>query len=447
MAYLRKRYYIWLVRAYVDRWKKTIVTSVILGVVVTIGIIGFLNFYLRPLLSGTTQNIGYAGAYSFESIPREIISSVSYGLTKIEDNGQVSPSAAKSWKVDDDGKRYTFYLKEKQFFHNGDELTADNIGFQFEGVVTKVVDRYTISYILENPYSPFFVSVSKPIFQSDLSGLGDSKIDKIEINAGFVRSLLIKDPNGRKRDITFYPTQKALKIAFMLGEIDVAHGISETIINDTDLSLWNNVVVKDEINYDLLVTIFYNNNDSILSNKKVRQALNYALPSTLQYGERAFSPIPPTSIYFEKSPNYGISDVEIAQALLSTVDDPITDPLEIKTIREYEDVAKDVQKAWDKIGIPSKITILDKIPSDFQVFIYRFKLPQDPDQYILWHSNQKNNITYYKDLRVDKLLEDGRVEINTDERRKIYADFQKYLTDDVPASFFFFPTSYTLERS
>ncbi len=75
-----------------------------------------------------------------------------------------------------------------------------------------------------------------------------------------------------------------------------------------------------------------------------------------------------------------------------------------------------------------------------------FYLPRDPDQYTLWHSGQKNNITKYKNLRIDKLLEDGRKTVDLDERKTIYADFQKYLIDDVPAVFLYFPTEYQIKR-
>ena len=74
-------------------------------------------------------------------------------------------------------------------------------------------------------------------------------------------------------------------------------------------------------------------------------------------------------------------------------------------------------------------------------------MPQDPDQYVLWHSDQRNNITHYKNLRIDKLLEDGRSISDIEKRKKIYADFQKYLTDDAPASFLYFPKEYNLSKN
>jgi ABC-type transport system substrate-binding protein len=171
------------------------------------------------------------------------------------------------------------------------------------------------------------------------------------------------------------------------------------------------------------------------------------LPENLPFGERAFGPIPPNSIYFSQPPTYKISDIELSKTLLSTVKDPIKDPIVISTTEEYEAVAQEVSAAWKKLGISSKTKIVQGIPSDFQVFIYEIRLPEDPDQYVLWHSDQVNNITHYKNLRIDKLLEDGRSISDVEKRKKIYADFQKYLTDDVPASFFYFPREYNLTKT
>ena len=86
----------------------------------------------------------------------------------------------------------------------------------------------------------------------------------------------------------------------------------------------------------------------------------------------------------------------------------------------------------------------------FQVYLGDFTVPKDPDQYMLWHSDQESNITKFRSLRIDKLLEDGRKTVAVKERKRIYDDFQKYLLDDAvidtPASFLYFPYTYTLKR-
>jgi peptide/nickel transport system substrate-binding protein len=418
-----------------------------LGIIIFFALVGLINYYFRPLIFKTIENVGYTGTYTIQTIPKEILNQISYGLTKVEVNGQVLPAAASSWSISGD-KVYIFKIKPGIRFHNGEELTSKNVNYNFEDVNTKALDKYTIQFTLKNPYSPFLTTVARPIFGKNLSGIGKYRMENIDLNGGFVRSMTLVDTTSKnkKRKIYFYPTQRALKVAFLLGEVSKIYGASSTSIDNTDLAKWSKVKAQGYINYSSLISIFYNSNDSVLSNKKIRQALNYALPANVDMGERAFGPIAPNSLYFSQPPTYKISDIELSKTLLASFKEPVNSTLTISTTDEYQKVAQEIQKAWEKIGIKTKIKIVQDIPSDFQIFIYKIKIPEDPDQYVLWHSDQANNITHYKNLRIDKLLEDGRSISDVEKRKKLYADFQKYLTDDVPASFYYFPREYNLSK-
>lgn len=451
MRTIRKRYYFWLVKAYIKRWKRTIFTSLLLGIVISTAGILFLNFYILPSLDNKIQRIGVFGVYTPENLPESILTDVSYGLTTIQEDGSIAPAAAEKWEIKQDGKEYVFYLKRNLTFHNDDPLTASTLPLNFKDAQKKVIDEYTVSYTLNAPYSPFLATVSKPILLEDFSGLGQYILRDVELNAGYIQSLVLQDKNDRlhKKNVYFYPTQSALKTAYMLGEVDEISGVFTPNLDGKNISKWQNTVTKKDINYNELVTVFYNNADSNLSNKKYRQALNYAIPETFEYGERAHSPIPPNSMYFSHVPNIGISDVEIAREVLSTSGVPTDTVIEITTTSDLESSAKILAKQWQKAGVQSKIKVIDDIRDlspNFHVLLYRYRLPDDPDQYTFWHSDQVNNIGKYKNLRIDKLLEDGRVETNSEKRITIYADFQKYLLDDVPASFLYFPTEYTISR-
>ena len=120
--------------------------------------------------------------------------------------------------------------------------------------------------------------------------------------------------------------------------------------------------------------------------------------------------------------------------------------LTIKTLRQYKTAADAIAKTWKGLGIDTKIEEVDTLPDTYQVFLGDFSIPKDPDQYTLWHSAQQNNITRYKNLRIDKLLEDGRKTSDINERKSLYDDFQKYLMDDAPAAFLYFPMQYDVKR-
>lgn len=449
MSVVRRRYYFWLFRAYIKRWYKAILTSLLAGVVIFFASIFALNFYLLPLLQKKVQKIGYTGVYTTNTIPHEILSDVSYGLTKVDSTGEISPAASFKWDVKNNGQEYTFYLKHGQYFHNGRELTSGTIPILFKDVEKVDIDKYTVKLTLKSSYSPFLTSISAPILDKKLSGLGQFKIKKVDVNGGFVRSLTLEDvkDRGRRKIIMFYPTESALKSAYALGDVDHAQGVASIDIKDSTFEKWPNTKIEKNINYRELVTMFYNNNDRNLSSRKVRQALSYAVPAKFSQGERAYSPIPPTSMYFAKGPNFGISDVEISKSLLSEDKDVFKQTFEITTTPDYVNVALAVAEGWKELGIKTKIKTVDTLPSNFQILIYPIKLPADPDQYTLWHSIGVDNIANYRiNKRIDKLLEDGRSITDPEARLAIYADFQKYLIDDAPATFLYFPKNYNISR-
>jgi len=445
MAFQRRRYYTWLFKAYFRRWKKTILGAIVVGIFVSLGLISLTVFYLAPLLSDNELRIGYWGVYRVEDIPEEIINDISMGLVITAPDGKIIPGAAERWEIKGD-REYTFYLKKNLKFHNGRKFTSKTVPFNFENVKKEIIDDFTIKFTLKDPYSPFLTAVAQPILLKDLSGLGDFKIKDIDLNAQFVKSIKIQEvspPHGKKY-ITFYPTHEALKVAFSLGEINIAEGLPSVLLdNKYDLKKWPEVSIKEKLNDNVIITIFYNTNDNILSDKRVRQALNYALPEDVPFGKRLYSPIKESSIYFSKPPNYGIADKELALSILDAADD-INEKISIKVSHDLREVAEMVRLNWKDVGIETDIEEVRGMPQKFQVLIFEMKIPKDPDQYILWHSDQKSNIVGYKNLRIDKLIEDGRSIADTGKRQEIYADFQKYLMDDVPATFLFHPKTYQI---
>src|SRR3990167_8755034 len=95
----RSRYYSWLSRAYFKRMKRTILSSLVLGILIFFALVGLINFYFLPFFFKTTENIGYAGSYTAQTIPESIISEVSYGLTKVEKDGTIKPAASESFTI------------------------------------------------------------------------------------------------------------------------------------------------------------------------------------------------------------------------------------------------------------------------------------------------------------------------------------------------------------
>lgn len=447
MIVLRKRLLIWLIKAYVKRWGKNIVLYFGVGLFVFFIVNIVLSSSLTRLPFVEKETIGMVGAYTTDNLPKEILDKISKGLTKTEKDGVVLPSIAEKWKIAPSGKAYAFYLRKNVRFSDGSYLTSGDINYDFKGVSIIRPDKYTIVFNLKDNYSPFLTTVSRPIFKKSFVGVGDYKVKKIKLNGSFVESIELYSERVRKVLIyqLFYPTAASLKTAFALGEVSKITNLPDLNFKGTTFGSYKNASTEKRINYNKLVTLFFNTKDSSLSSKMLREGLWYTMPDNFPQGERNPSPLSRFSYAAQEGVNTYQQDLEHARLLIesaktATGSSRIT--LTIDTLPKYEQTAKTIASIWEKLNIDTRIKVVNEVPSGFQIFLGEFNISSDPDQYALWHSSQVNNITHYDNKRIDKLLEDGRKELDIEKRKIIYADFQKYIFADPPASFLFFPYYY-----
>lgn len=446
----RKRLILWLAKAYFKRWGRTILACFILG------LIFFSLLYLnRSFISSNVpflvneERVGMAGAFTIDDLPSEVLDKVSLGLTKVSEGGRVIPSASERWEIKDEGKTYVFYLRDDLYFTDGEKLTSKNIEYGFTDVTVERPADKVIIFKLRDRYSPFVVTVSRKIFKKNLVGLGEYEIKNVETNGEFIQNITLEKVSGVGRiTYSFYPTQEALKSAFVLGEVTKVKDINDTKVKDIGFENFRNAKISKVVNEERLVTLFYNTEDTLLSDKRVRKALTYSIPDSFRYGKRNPLSYPEG---FWGAEHVGLTpkqDIERAKDLLSesSATGSANLKIQLKTLPQYKEVSEEIRKSWQKIGVDAIITETETVPTVYQAFLGEFFVPRDPDQYMLWHSQQPSNITGYKNLRIDKLLEDGRKTVDLNERKKIYADFQKYILDDSPAAFLFFPYNYVVER-
>lgn len=453
MIVIRRRLIFWLIKAYIKKSGLTILFSFLLGLVIFFFIIFASRFLPRLIPIYKKSVIGLVGAYQENELPSIILDKVSVGLTQVDRNGNVIPELASGWKITNSGKTYIIYIKPHNYFTDNKEVTADTVSYNFSDVTEKKINKYTIEFHLKESYAPFLTTLSQPIFENGLTGVGNYQIENIALNANFVQSLTLQSVTNHLNTIKyqFYPTEDTLKLAFLLGNITAAENLTTPEYNSIQFAEFPHTKISQYVDYSSLVTLFYNTNDQNLSNKILRLALSYAVPNNFVQGVKAYGPYSLDSIYYNKAMESNTQDYVHAKLLLSeshittSAKKPLI--LTITTLRKYHETAMTIASAWAALGIQTKIYDTDRIPAQFQVFLGNFSVPKDPDQYTLWHSGQSDNITKYSSIRIDKLLEEGRSTADENQREQIYYNFQKYLMDDSPATFLYFPYVFNLTRN
>lgn len=432
-------YNVRLAVTFISRFKVVIALGTVLGI-----FIFFLLRFIIPVLSDyKVETIGMTGRFQKDTLPNDILEMIGDGLTSIDMNGLPIPNLAASWETLDQGTTWTFHLKDIQW-HDGKKLESGDINYSFQDVEINRPDDHTIVFKLQEKYSPLPVILSKPVFKKGLLGTGEWKVSKISVVGQYIQKItLVK---GREKIIyRFYPTEEQTKLAYKLGEIKKVQDLSSAKPFDT----WINSKVEENINTSQVIVIFLNLSESLISEKAFRQALNYAIDKD-NYGlTRAISPIQPDSFYYNSQVKRYNYDLDKAKGIISDLPKELKDNLSIKLVSTpgLLGIAEKIVNDWSKIGVNTDLQVTSVVPQDYQAFITTFNIPDDPDQYSLWHSAvTETNITKYKNPRIDKLLEDGRLELNQEERKKIYFDFQKFLLEDSPAVFLFHPVWYNIIR-
>ena len=392
------------------------------------------------------ERIGIIGEFTPSSLPSAVQKEISVGLTTLASDGSVLPGLAQSWVATDSGKIFTFYLRNDLKWHNNEPATAKDVNYNIKNVSINILDPKTIRMTLPTAYSPLPSLVSKPLFKSGLQGLGAYKVVSIKLNGDKVTYLklipALATSKLKDKEYRFYRTEAAAVLAFKMGDIDRLYDLSSSYGMET----WGKTKVVKKTAYDRIVSLYFNMTNPELQDKNFRHALAYAIP--MLPGERAISPISKTSwAYTDKIKKYDTDLVLAKKTLGADKHASSSSTLTITTFASYADVAQTIADSWSSIGITTTIKVVNTVPSDYQVLLSGQDIPPDPDQYPFWHSTQtQTNITGYGNVKIDKLLEDGRQVIDTESRMKIYADFQRRIVEDAPVVFLYYPTVYSVSR-
>lgn len=415
-------------------------------------LLGFLSMIfvgqLAPKLSSSLTSkvlrIGIVGEATPATLPLSIQSLISTGLTQLSSDGTPIPALASSWEATDSGKTYDFTLRELAVWHNGKTVLPKDIHYNIRDVSFEVIGPKTIRVSLKEPFAPFLSLVTKPILEKGLLGFGPYRVETVRLKGDTIQYLWltpVADSTKPSHEYRFFRTEASAITAYELGDIDVIEELSDK----KSIANWKSAHITEHLRLDRVIALYFNTKDQVLSEKGFRQALGFAIPD-LGF-ERAYSPINKTSWAYTDTVKKYDFDLNQAKKLLANAKIASESAsLTISTFSQYIDIAQKIATSWTSLGVPTKVQVVNQI-EPFQVFLFAKAIPPDPDQYPLWHSTQQTtNLTGYVNVKIDKLLEDGRKELDPEKRKKIYIDFAKRLVEDAPAIFLYYPTTYTVTR-
>ncbi len=293
-----------------------------------------INLHDVSLASGDTIVVGMATdsilsldpASSYRDRETEtVIRNMFDGLVTRTHDGKVVPELAESWDISEDGLTYTFKLRDGVYFHNGDQLDADDVVFTFEKILglgafadtegtsraglirpsgveltVEKVDEMTVRFTFSKPFPVFlqglvhqqivprdyYLEVGEEGFGKAPVGTGPFKfvsgklddqivLERFDDYYGGSPDLPPVGPAPIKRAIFKMVPEPATRIAGLkAGELGIVQAIPPDLI--ASLEADENIVVKyveGTRNYALEL----NNAKPPFDDIRVRKALNYAI--------------------------------------------------------------------------------------------------------------------------------------------------------------------------
>lgn len=157
----------------------------------------------QVLHKGNSAEVQTLDPHKAEGVPSSNVHRDLYeGLTSEAPTGEVIPGASVSWELSEDGKLYTFKLRENAKWSNGDKLSAADFVYGFK----RSVDPLTLS-----KYS----HILAPIKNAEAISKGEADVDTLGVKAldKHTLEITLKAPTpyflGLMNHASTYPVHKA----------------------------------------------------------------------------------------------------------------------------------------------------------------------------------------------------------------------------------------------
>lgn len=423
---------------------------------------------------------------------RLIKQSIYRGLIAYQADNKIGMEIADSYTIADDKKTYTFKIKQNAKFHDGSDITAEDVKFSMERLLDpsvgatfrsdfanvldkcEVVDKKTVKIILKEPCAPFLDYLTLP--ESVIVSKSWCESHKNDLNANPMgsgpymfeswdkgREIVVKafknfykpgKPESASIRFVITPDATTRANSLRTGDVDLIDYVAAKDIT----ALQKESGFKVDISEAPFMCLQFNTKSGPLSNPKVRQAIAYAVDrqgvintAFMGRGTPIFGF--PTQVgengYDGKYDKYFSYDPEKAKSLLKEAGYPNGFSVKILSSSTYEmhkQTAIVVQDSLKKIGINAEVELPDwstrierSNKGDYEIMVSGTAgniVDMDwTTNYFESGEPRMNSSAWFSDKEVDSLLKEGRVTLDSGKRTEIYDKLRKRILDLSPFVF------------
>lgn len=410
---------------------------------------------------------------------KEILFNVYEGLLKPDSQGNNIPAVAESYTVSEDLMTYTFKLRDGIKFHNGKNVTADDVKYsidKFAGISdgseplvsafsvieeVNIIDDKTVDVVLNSPDTDlptYLAMVSAAIIPKD-----NENPDTVAIGTGPYKYVsrspqenviceAFDDYWGEKaniKNVTFKVEANADSIVMDLlgGSIDFYARLTIDQVKQL-----NDEFSVYEGTMNLVQALYLNNNVKPFDDVRVRQALSYAtdvdeilnITAEGKGTKIGSSMFPAFGKYYDESlSELYPTDIEKAKELLKEAGYENGFNMTITVPSNYQphiDVAQVLAEQYKKIGVNAEIQLVEwnswlsdvYTGRDFESTVIGVDASYLAASALLsrFESTAANNFINFKSDAYDKAYNKTLTTADDDERTALYLECEKILADE-----------------
>jgi peptide/nickel transport system substrate-binding protein len=407
-------------------------------------------------------------------------------LLRIDNQLRPVPDLAESLEQPDP-ITYIAHLRRGVLFHNGRELSADDVVYTFRSFLdpgfrgrtaayrilagVNRLDRYTVEFKLKAAVASFPVNLVMGIVQEGSGaanarqpiGTGPYRLAEFVTDDRLVLTPFEQHYAGRPRNGGL--VLKVIPDDTMRG-LELRNGSVDLVVNDLSPDLVWELGQEGRMQIATAAGTDYaylglNLRDPILSHLEVRKAIGYAIDrdAIVKYLRRGFATtavgiLPPMSWAFERNVFDFTYDPAQAVRLLDAAGyrDPDGDgpqprfrlSLKTSTSEVYRLQAAAIQHDLARVGIAVQIRSsefqtlsADVLRGHFQLYSLQFVGVTDPDMLrLVYHSQLVPpaglNRVYFRNADVDRLIGEAAAATDDGQRRLLYTQAQQIIAQGVP---------------